>query len=76
MVGHAVRIDDCPEAFMRLMYDILWPFTNAFMVVYLDDILFFIQSWEENLHHIWWFLQTLHQHNMSTNFNKCTFGLT
>eukprot|EP00253_Pinus_taeda_P018315 PITA_18315 len=38
--------------FLRLMDDILWPFTNSFVVVYLDDILIFSQSWEEHLHHI------------------------
>jgi len=38
--------------FMRLMDDILQPFTNALMVVYLDDILIFSQSLEEHLHHI------------------------
>lgn len=36
-----------PITFMRLMNDILWTFTNAFMVVYLDDILIFNQSLEE-----------------------------
>ena len=35
------------------MDDILQPFTNALMVVYLDDILIFSQSLEEHLHHIW-----------------------
>eukprot|EP00253_Pinus_taeda_P010106 PITA_10106 len=38
--------------FMRLMDDILRPFTNSFVVVYLDDIMIFSQSWEEHLHHI------------------------
>eukprot|EP00253_Pinus_taeda_P001945 PITA_01945 len=38
--------------FMRLMDDILEPFTNTFVVVYLDDILFFSQIWEDHLHHI------------------------
>eukprot|EP00253_Pinus_taeda_P004162 PITA_04162 len=38
--------------FMRLMDDISRPFTNAFVVVYFDDILIFSQSWDEHLHHI------------------------
>eukprot|EP00253_Pinus_taeda_P013311 PITA_13311 len=41
-----------PTTFMRLMDDILQPFTNSFIVVYLDDILIFNKSWEERLHHI------------------------
>eukprot|EP00253_Pinus_taeda_P013747 PITA_13747 len=43
---------NAPATFMRLMDDILWPFTNSFVVVYLDDILVFSTSWEEHLHHI------------------------
>eukprot|EP00253_Pinus_taeda_P010552 PITA_10552 len=46
------KLINAPAAFMRLMDDILWPFTNSFVVVYLDDILIFSQSWEEHLHHI------------------------
>lgn len=38
---------------MRLMDAILQPFTNLFMVVYLDDIFIFKKSWEEHLQHIW-----------------------
>eukprot|EP00253_Pinus_taeda_P034109 PITA_34109 len=41
-----------PPTFMRLMDNILWPFTNAFVVVYLDDIYILSHSWEEHLHHI------------------------
>ena len=65
-----------PATFMRLMDDILWPFTNAFVVVNLDDILIFSYSWEEHLHHIQQFLQTLCQHKLCGNIKKCTFGLT
>eukprot|EP00253_Pinus_taeda_P024031 PITA_24031 len=45
-------------------------------VVYLDDILIFIQSWEEHLHHIRQVLQTLWQHKLCSNLEKCTFGMT
>eukprot|EP00253_Pinus_taeda_P020924 PITA_20924 len=45
-------LTNAPATFMRLMDEILWPFTNLFVVVYLDDILIFSQSWEEHLHHI------------------------
>jgi hypothetical protein len=38
--------------FMRLMDNILWPFINYFMVVYMDGILIFNKSWEKHLHHI------------------------
>jgi hypothetical protein len=45
-------------------------------VVYLDDILIFIQTWEEHLHHIRQVLQTLWQHKLCVNLEKCTFGIT
>jgi hypothetical protein len=62
--------------FMRLMEDILQPFTNSFVVVYLNDILIFNQTWEEHLYHIRQVLQTLRQHKFCANLEKCTFGMT
>ena len=70
------RLTNPPVTFMRLMDDILWPFTNASVVVHLYEILIFSQSWEENLHHILQVLQTLWQHKLCVNLEKCTFGLT
>jgi hypothetical protein len=34
-------LTNAPAAFMQMMDDILRPFTNFFVVVYLDDILIF-----------------------------------
>eukprot|EP00253_Pinus_taeda_P024081 PITA_24081 len=56
--------------FMRFMEDILRPFTNAFMVVYLEDNLVFSHTWEEHLHHIRQVLQTLQQHKLCANMEK------
>jgi hypothetical protein len=69
------ELTDSLATFMRLMDDILRPFTNSFVVVYLDGILIFIQTWEENLHHIRQVLQTLRQHKLCANLEKCTFGM-
>jgi hypothetical protein len=69
-------LTNAPGTFMRLMDDILWPFTNSFLVVYLDDILIFSQTWEEHLHHIRQVLQTLWKHKLCANLEKCTFGMT
>eukprot|EP00253_Pinus_taeda_P003466 PITA_03466 len=70
------RLTNALATFMRLMDDILRPFTNSFLLVYLDDILIFGKSWEEHLHHIQQVLQTLWQHKLCANLEKCTFGMT
>eukprot|EP00253_Pinus_taeda_P013070 PITA_13070 len=70
------RLMNTLATFMMLVDDILWTFTNSFVVVYLDDILIFSQSWEDHLHHIRQVLQTLRKHKLCSNLEKCTFGMT
>ena len=64
-----------PTTFMRMMDDILWPFTNNFVVVYLDDILIYNKTWAEHLQHIQQVLHTLRQHKLYANLEKCSFGM-
>ena len=76
MAGHAFWVENAPATFMRLMDDIFWPFINSFVVVYLDSILVFSQTWKEYLHHIRQVLQKLWQHKLCANLEKCTFCMT
>eukprot|EP00253_Pinus_taeda_P025997 PITA_25997 len=46
------ELTNAPTAFMRLMDDILWPFTNSFVAIYLDDIFILKKIWEEHMQHI------------------------
>jgi hypothetical protein len=52
-------LKNAPANFMWMMDNILRPFTNNFVVVYLDDILIYNKSWEEHLQHIQQVLDTL-----------------
>ena len=60
---------------MRLMDDVLRPFTNSFLVVYLDDILIFSRTWEGHMQHIQQVLSTLWQHKIYANLEKLSFGM-
>jgi hypothetical protein len=68
-------LTNAPTNFMRLMDDVLRPFTNSFVVVYLDDILIFKRTWEEHMQNIQQVLSTLRQHKLYANLEKCSFGM-
>jgi len=46
------------------------------MVFYLDDILNSSKSWQERFQHIRHVLQTLWQHKLYADLEKCTFGMS
>ena len=45
-------LTNAPATFLRLMNDVLRPFLDDFVIVYLDDILIFSKTWEEYLKHV------------------------
>jgi len=50
---------NAPATFQALMNDIFWPYLDAWVVIYLDDILIFSQTREEHLKHLRETLSTL-----------------
>jgi hypothetical protein len=68
-------LTNAPITFMRMMDDILQPFTNTFVVVYLDDILIYSKTWVEHLQHIQQVLYTLRQHKLYANLEKFFFDM-
>jgi hypothetical protein len=68
-------LTNATTTFMRLMDDVLRPFTNSFVVVYMDDILILYKTWEEHMQHIQQVLGTLRQHKLYANLEKFSFGM-
>ena len=62
--------------FQTLMNNILQPFLNDFVVVYLDDILVYSKMEEEHCAHIKKVLQVLLDNSLYTRPDKCTFFQT
>jgi hypothetical protein len=65
---------NAPTTFMRLMNDILCPFIDSFVIVYLDDILVYNATWEEHISHLMQVLETLKKHQLLENLKKCEFA--
>ena len=57
--------------FMRVMNDVLRTFIDDFVIVYLDDILVFSKTWEEQLKHLKQTLDVLKRENIYVKLSKC-----
>eukprot|EP00253_Pinus_taeda_P009675 PITA_09675 len=58
------------------MNDVLRPFLDDFVIVYLDDILIFSKMWEEHLKHVKQTLDVLKREKLYVKLSKCEFGKT
>jgi hypothetical protein len=43
---------NAPTTFMRLMNDVLCPYLDSFVIVYLDDTLVYNVAWKEHISHL------------------------
>ena len=61
---------------MRLMNEVLKDFIGRFVIVYLDDILVFNKTKEENLRHLTLVMRRLQQEKLLINLMKSSFMKT
>lgn len=59
---------------MTLMNEVLRPFFEDFVIVYLDDILIYSKTWEDQITHLKKVLGVLRENQLQLNGKKCDFG--
>jgi hypothetical protein len=68
-------LTNAPAHFMYLMNSVFMPKLDKFVVVFIDDILIYSKSEEEDVQHLRVILQWLWDHQLYVKFNKCAFWL-
>ena len=66
-------LSNAPSTFMRLMNEVLRPFTGKCLVVYFDDILVYSRSFEEHKAHLRAVCAKLQEERLFANLAKCSF---
>jgi hypothetical protein len=66
-------LTNAPVVFMCLMNDIFRNYLDKFVIIFLDDILFYSKSKEEHEHDLRLVLQVLREHQLYAKLSKCSF---
>ena len=67
-------LTNVPATFCNLMNDVLFDYSDAFMVVYLDDIVVYNQTLIEQERHLRLVFQRLREHMLYVKLEKCEFA--
>ena len=68
-------LTNAPAAFMDLMNKVFSPYLDKFVIVFIDDILVYSGSPEEQAEHLQTVLQILRERQLYAKFSKCQFWL-
>jgi hypothetical protein len=67
-------LTNAPATFQTLVNDTFREFLNKFLIVYLDDILIYSNTFEEHLQHLEQVLKVLQDNQLYARPHKCTFA--
>jgi hypothetical protein len=68
-------LTNAPAFFMNLMNSVFMDYLDKFVMVFIDDILIYSQSEEENVDHLKMVLQRLREHQLYAKLSKCEFWI-
>lgn len=66
-------LSNAPSTFQRFMNQVLQPYLNKFVMVYLDDIVIYSNSVKEHQEHVKKVLQLLKENQLVAKLKKCAF---
>ena len=66
-------ITNTPAAFMCLMNNVMHKYMDKFVVVFINDILIYLNYKEEHKEHLKIVLQELREHQLYAKFSTCDF---
>ena len=68
-------LTNAPTYFMNMMNKVFKEELDKFVVVFIDDILIYSETVEEQEKHLWIMLEKLRQNQLYAKFEKCEFWL-